>query len=123
MYQLNLADLPMFAAYFLGVTYGFWILFLAGMNLIGAYRAGTISTVAKVLGYPLIIVGIVLDFLFNVVVLTIVLVEVPKEWLVTERLARHMWMGEGWRKSFATFFCSKFLDTFDPSGSHCHAPH
>lgn len=122
MYELNLADLPALAGYFFALTYVFWIMFLAAMNLIGSYRAGTISTIAKVLGYPMIIVGVILDFLFNVIVLTIILVEVPKEWLVTERLARHKWEGEGWRKAFATFFCLKFLDTFDPSGQHCNKP-
>jgi hypothetical protein len=120
MFELNLSEIPTYAGYFFAITYVFWILFLAAMNLIGAYRAGTISTVAKVLGYPIILVGVILDFLFNAIVLTIILVEPPKEWLVTERLSRHMLTGYGYRKAFATFFCSKFLDTFDPSGSHCH---
>jgi hypothetical protein len=116
------SELLVGAGYFLATSYVFWILFLAAMNLIGAYRAGTISPVAKALGYPMIIVGVVLDFLFNMIVLTIIMVELPKELLVTERLARHMWTGTGWRQKFAASFCSKLLDTFDPSGSHCHAP-
>ena len=45
----------------LGSTYALWIFYLAVMNLARAKRAGLLTTTAKVLGYPVLIVGYVLD--------------------------------------------------------------
>jgi len=47
------------------------------------------------------------------------MLEFPKELLVTKRLQRHFAGPNSYRKTVATFICKTFLDTFDPSGSHC----
>ena len=98
-------------------TYALWILYLAVMALKRARNAGQLSPLAFAFGVPVLKVGLVLDVLVNVLVLTVVLLELPRELLVTTRLKRHNRTGGGWRQRFAAW-CEQFLDPFDPSGDH-----
>lgn len=101
----------------LGSFYLLWILYLAVMNLKRIKDAGLISPLALALGYPVLFVGYLLDVLVNITVLTLVLLEFPKELTVTARLKRHNRTSTGWRKSVAVWF-EPLLDPFDPSGDH-----
>lgn len=99
--------------------YVLWVFYLAVMNLKRAKDAGTLRPVARYLGAPVLLLGVLVDFLVNVVVFTVLLLELPRETLVTSRLKRHMAHGHGWRSRVARWFCAELLDTFDPSGCHC----
>jgi len=101
-----------------GMLYLLWLLYLAVMNLQRARDAGTLSKVALYLGLPLLYFGLLVDFLVNVLVMTVVLLEIPREWLVTSRLKRHKATGSGWRHAIAVWFGENLLDAFDPSGKH-----
>tara|TARA_R110000822_G_scaffold9207_16_gene35898 strand:+ start:134 stop:481 length:348 start_codon:yes stop_codon:yes gene_type:complete len=101
----------------LGSTYALWIFYLAVMNLKRAKDAGQLTTTAKALGYPVLIVGYVLDCFVNSTVMTVLLLEIPQETTVTSRLSRHLNEGEGWRKSIAAW-AAPLLDPYDPSGKH-----
>ena len=105
--------------YVLATLYVLWILYLAVMNLKRAYDARTISKVALWLGYPVLLIGLALDALVNIFIMTVVFVELPREWLVTTRLKRHIKGDKSWRKSFSYFICHTLLNAFDPSGDHC----
>ena len=98
--------------------YGLWVFYLAVMSLQRALQNGTLSQPAKVLGTPVLVIGLILDALCNIVIMTILLLEFPQEWLVTKRLSRHI-KKPGWRCQVAYWICSNLLDTFDPSGKHC----
>lgn len=98
-------------------TYTLWILYLAVMALKRARNENKLSRLAFAFGVPVLKVGLVLDVLVNVLVLTVVLLELPRELLVTSRLKRHNRAGRGWRQRFAAW-CEQFLDPFDPSGDH-----
>jgi cyanate permease len=101
----------------LGSTYALWIFYLAVMNLKRAKDAGQLTTTAKVLGYPVLIVGYVLDCFVNFTVMTILLLEIPRETTVTARLKRHLNECDCWRKSIA-LWAAPLLDPYDPSGKH-----
>lgn len=103
----------------LASLYLLWVLYLAVMNLKRAKDAGALRPTALYLGYPVLLLGLLVDFLVNVVVFTVLLLELPRETLVTSRLKRHIAHGRGWRQRVAHWFCSELLDTFDPSGKHC----
>jgi len=106
--------------YIVGAVYILWLFYLAVMSLFRAHHNGTLSLPAKCLGYPILIVGVLLDALVNIVVLTVVLFERPYEWLVTKRLARHIKHGGGWRKAIAGWICRHLLNPFDPDQrGHC----
>lgn len=66
---------------------------------------------------PLLVIGLVLDLIVNVAVMTVILLELPQETTVTARLKRHNRESSGWRKAVAVWF-EPLLDPFDPSGDH-----
>lgn len=103
----------------LGLLYGLWVFYLAVMNLKRAKDAGTLRPWARRFGGPVLLVGVLLDVLVNWLVFTVLLIEWPREALVTARLKRHIAHGHGWRMRVARWFCADLLDTFDPSGCHC----
>ena len=101
----------------LGATYLLWVLYLAVMNLKRARDNKLLSRQAFVLGLPLLKIGLLLDVFVNIAVMTVLLLELPREWLVTTRLKRHNRTGTGWRQRLAAWF-EPLLDPFDPSGDH-----
>lgn len=108
----------MFAtAWTLGGMYSLWVFYLAVMNLARAKRNGLLNKTALVLGTPLLVVGYLVDFMMNVTVMTVVLLEWPQETTVTARLKRHNKESTGWRLSIVKWF-EPILDPYDPSGDH-----
>lgn len=102
----------------LATLYALWALFLSATALDRARRAGTLSAPAKVLGLPLIVGTAVIDVAVNWVLGTLVLLDRPREWTLSQRLARLSTTG-GWRAAVAKWICSNLLDAFDPTGDHC----
>ena len=98
-------------------TYQLWIYFICVMGLKRAKDAGQLTTTAKFLGYPVLIIGYLLDAFVNFTVMTVLLLEIPQETTVTSRLSRHLNEGEGWRKAIAAW-AAPLLDPYDPSGKH-----
>ena len=103
--------------YALLLLYALWVFFLAVMSLKRAKGAGLLTTTAKCFGYPVLFAGLLLDFLANILVLTVLLMELPREGTVTSRLKRHNTTGTGWRKAVAAW-AEPLLDPYDPSGDH-----
>ena len=96
-----------------------WVFFLAAMNLLRVHRAGKLGRVALALGLVVIVIGYTLDVLANLVVFTVLLLELPRwgEWTVTDRLQRHH--GDStWRAKVAQWFETELLGDFDPDGTH-----
>lgn len=96
--------------------YVLWVLYLAVMNLKRVKNLGLLKPVAVVLAVPILVLGFLLDVILNFVVMTVILLEIPRELTVSERLKRHNEKG-GWRKKVAQLF-EPILDPFDPSGNH-----
>lgn len=95
-----------------------WVLYLAVMHLDTARRRKALTPAAKVVGYPILFVGLAFDVLFNLWWGSIMFVELPREWLFTDRVSR--WNDDnGWRGTIAKWICSELLDPFDPRGRHC----
>lgn len=101
-----------------GLTYTLWLFYLAVMNLARAKHNGTLSKAALIFGTPILLVGYLVDFLTNILVMTVVFVDWPEETTVTARLKRYAAGNDGWRKTFTLWFANDLLDTFDPSGKH-----
>jgi hypothetical protein len=96
--------------------YLLWLAFICVMGLKRAKDAGLLSKTAMALGYPVLIVGYLLDCFVNVFVMTLLLLELPRETTVTSRLKRHN-KGTGWRKAVSAW-AEPLLDPYDPSGDH-----
>lgn len=99
------------------VTYGLYVFYCAVMNIKRVSDAGKLTLVGKVFGYPTLLIGVTLDALCNIFVMSIVLFELPKELLVTTRLKRHHKESTGYRLAVVKFF-EPVLDPLDPSGDH-----
>lgn len=105
-----------FSIVLLASFYLLWVLYLAVMNLKRVRDAGQLPKQALVLGYPLLVFGLLTDLICNIL-LSIPMLEMPQEWTVTARLKRHNKAASGWRKQVALWF-EPILDPFDPSGDH-----
>lgn len=106
----------------LGLTYLLWVLYLAVMNLKRVKDTVGLSPEANALGRPLLVLGLIVDVLVNMLVMTPILLELPREGLVTARLKRHnkstgISLLARWRRWVARRF-EPILDPFDPSGDH-----
>ena len=106
--------------YAVASCYALWILFLAVMSLKRARDAGTITQAAYCLGMPVLYFGLLFDFVLNFSLFSILMLEPPQEWTVSQRMARHIRDGSGWRRSVALWIGDNLLDKFDPSGKHLH---
>lgn len=97
-------------------TFFTWRMYLSVMNLMRVKE--TLTTETKCFAYPLAAIGVIADFLYNVIVGTILFLELPQELLLTKRLKRHIG-NEDWQGSIARRLCRHLLDPFDPKGTHC----
>lgn len=96
-----------------------WALYVLVMGIYRAHLAKKLTRATYVVALPWVVVGLVADVLVNVFVASILFLEPPWEWLVTDRLQRHLEATEGWRSRLARWICTHLLDVFDPSGRHC----
>lgn len=103
---------------FLGL-YALWVFYLAIMNLKRADDAAPLTGSLRVFAMLVLAPGYLLDFLANVTVFPLVLLDFPRGWLVTGTLTWHVKNSSGYRHKVAVWFCSTLLDRFDPSGCHC----
>ena len=101
----------------LGATYALYVFYAAVMNIKRVRDAGKLTWVGKALGYPTLVIGLVLDLFVNLTLMTRVLLELPRELTVTARLKRHHKESTGWRLAVVKFF-EPVLDPLDPSGDH-----
>lgn len=102
--------------YFL--AFATWLFYLSSMALLA--RKDEMSMVARYHAYPIIAIGLALDFLLQMVVGTIAFLDWPREWLLSPRLSRYRHdPDETWRRDLACWICRNLLDQFDPHGQHC----
>jgi len=102
----------------LGLVYALWALYVLVMALKRVRDAGKLTTAMKVLGYPALAVGLVVDFIVNVLIASLLFLELPREWTVSSRLTRHINSARGWRFGLALWIAVNLLDALDPSGQH-----
>ncbi len=101
----------------LGLTYALYVFYAAVMNIKRVRDMGKLTKLGMAFGYPTLVIGLILDLLVNWFVMTIILLEVPRELTVTSRLKRHNRESTGWRLAVVKFF-EPVLDPLDPSGDH-----
>jgi len=95
-----------------------WVIYVAMMRLKQVRDAGKLTLAMKVLGYPVLVFGLAIDFLLNVVVGSLLFVEFPREVTLSERLWRHSQESTGYRQTWAEWLRVNLLDAIDPTGIH-----
>ena len=111
-----LVALGYYVAICLVVTYALYVFYSAVMNIKRVRDMGKLTKLGMAFGYPTLVIGLALDLAVNVFVMSIVLLEIPREWTVTSRLKRHQ-ASTDWRLAVVKFF-EPVLDPLDPSGDH-----
>ena len=101
----------------IAAVYGLWLFYLAAMNLRRAKEAGRLSRVVLVIALPILLAAVAIDVAVNLTLASLVFFDRPREWTVSERLARYL-PGTDWRAKVALWAAEHLLDPFDPSGSH-----
>lgn len=97
--------------------YALWVGFIAIMHLKKVNEAKLLKGITYSLAVPLLLFGLVLDTVVNWTIMSVILLEFPREFLVTQRLKRY-YKDRTWRGKFARWFSRTLLDLFDPSGNH-----
>lgn len=102
------------------LAYGLFLYYLAYVTLIQAKKVGTFDQLrpyVKVICWSILITAGVLDFLFNVIIGSVLFLDIPRELMFTSRCERHM-SKQDWRGSLARWFCRSWLNPF--TANHCH---
>lgn len=102
---------------FLSVTV-LWIFFLAVMSLDKANAEGKLTTLCKPFAYVILFLGLLIDLFCQIFIFTFLMLDIPRELTVSERLTRYKDHDNGWRNKFAIWFAKHFLDPFDRRGKH-----
>jgi hypothetical protein len=104
---------------FLLSLWALWILYIAMMNVKRALMQGDIPWQAKLLVVPTRAIFDVIEFFCNVVVCTVVFLDLPKEITVSDRLRRYHRnnLCPKWRMVIVDFI-KPMIDPFDPEGTH-----
>lgn len=99
-----------------------WVMYLAVMALQRARDAGVLSPFAMRAGKALLAAGIVWDVLCNLLPVTVIFMEWPREATVSSRLRRLVRAPDGWRRRLATWYAVVLLNPFSPGGPHIEIP-
>lgn len=105
--------------YVLAYLYVFWLAYVLVMGIYRAKLAHRLHGFVLLLSWPVVLVGLVLDILANLTLAMLIFLDLPREWLVTDRLQRYVAQKTGWRADFANWVCNNLLDPFDPTNQHC----
>ena len=95
-----------------------WVIYAAMMRLKQVRDAGKLTVAMKVLGYPVLLFGLVIDLVLNVTVGSLLFLEIPREYTLSERLWRHSQESTGYRQKVAEVIRVNLLDAIDPAGVH-----
>ena len=105
---------------FMALTlWALWILYVAMMNIDRAMEIKELPLQAKLLVYPTKFVFDFVEIVANSFVCTLIFLDLPKEFTVSDRLRRYYEKQEqaGWRMVLVNFV-KPMLDPFDHKGPH-----
>lgn len=101
-----------------------FVFYLAIMNAIANKK--DVAWPAWVFIAPMVIVGVSLDVTLNILVGTVMFLDLPREFLFTKRLKSYRQLPIAtlsgmalYRGKLASFWCEKILNAFDPTKCHC----
>lgn len=108
----------MIALYIIADLYLFFIVYVASMNMIRAHAEGVLNGYLWALCLPFVAFAIVYDFLHNITLFWLLFWNMPREWLVTDRLKKHI-KEDTYQGRLSRFLCKKILSPFDYTKDHC----
>ncbi len=97
--------------------YLFFIMYVTSMGIIRAHAEKKLNLILWLLCLPYVISALIIDFINNITVFTVLFAELPKQWTVTARLKRHV-NEQTLRGKLARWFGDTLLNPFDHTGDH-----
>ena len=95
----------------------FYTLYLAAINFYEHWR--DTSKLMVFIASPVLLTMLICDFLMQMTLFSLIFLDIPRDFLVTQRLIRYRAHADGWRKHWADEICTRALNPFDPSKHHC----
>ena len=95
-----------------------WVIYAAMMRLKQVRDANKLTSAMKVLGYPVLALGLGIDLVLNITLGSILFLEIPREYTLSRRLWRHSQESKGYRQRLAEVIRVNLLDDIDPAGFH-----
>jgi hypothetical protein len=96
--------------------YSFYLLFVVTMAAKSVWK--TLPLTAKILLAPAALLAVLMDVIFNVFIATFIFMDLPQEYMFTQRLNRYKYGESDWRTTVSVWLCKNLLDPFQ-SGGHC----
>lgn len=97
-------------------AYILWLLFLAVMAL--NWRWHALPKSVRAIALPAALTAVLLDFLFNITIGTLLFLDLPRQWTFSQRVGQYKRRID-WRAPLAEWICSNLLDPFEVDGAHC----
>lgn len=95
----------------------FYVLYIAAINI---YRDwDSLAPWVQAVAFAPLVLMVIADIAMNCTLFMVAFCDVPREGMVTQRLARYRAGPDGWRKTVATRICTQALNPFDPTRHHC----
>jgi hypothetical protein len=94
-----------------------WILYLASMSILA--NRPFIKPSVWYLASGVVMTAVLFDALINLTICTVIFLDWPHEWLLSQRLKRYHLTDFNWRGQMAGWICENILNPFDPNKSHC----
>ncbi|MFA6213534.1 MAG: hypothetical protein WC714_29120 [Candidatus Obscuribacterales bacterium] len=108
----------LYLAVTLQVFFATFVFLCAVLKLRDARDAGALRDAPRIvlgMAYTTLFIGLLMDVILNIL-LSVVLLELPQEWLTTDRMIRLKHGGNDWQRACARWMC-KQLNALDDN--HC----
>lgn len=101
------------------ILWALWILYVSMMNIDRAMELGELPWQAKLMVYPTKFIFDMVELVANTIVCTLIFLDLPKEFTVSDRLRRYYedQNQARWRMVLVNFV-KPMLDPFDHKGPH-----
>lgn len=120
VYALITTPYDLAIAVVLATVFFYW-LYVFVMGVYRAHLRRTLKWWHYVIFCLPVLLGLIVDVVFNLTIAVVVFKDMPREWLVTTRLKRYRaTLAPSHRNHrLAAWICDQNLDIFDPTDDHC----
>lgn len=110
-------------AFVLGLAFAWmcftFVAYCAVIKLKDMRDDGALTWQVKALAYPALVPMFVMYWGLNIVVATVLFLDLPREVAFTGRCQRYIKQGNGWRADQARWWCKYVLNPVERNGEHC----
>lgn len=99
-----------------------WLFYRVVMKFKAWRELGLLNPVTSAIGYTIMYIGLILDIEANIIVASVVFMELPRELTISARVKRLVRGEDGWRRSLAIWVARVLLNPYSGSKPHVYIP-